>query len=135
MACTGPAVHWQVDRETARRPREGGCFLQLLLQAVPGPRAPAWPQPCCRFCLPTGCRGQHGPAMRRHPRGPGWQEVSTKMKVAPSCPTLYDPMGYTVHGIPQARILEWAAFPFSRGSSRPRDRTQVSCIGGGFFTT
>ena len=39
-----------------------------------------------------------------------------------------------VHGILQARILEWAAIPFSRGSSQPRDRTQVSCIAGGFFT-
>ena len=37
-----------------------------------------------------------------------------------------DPMDYRVHGILQARILEWVAFPFSRGSSQPRDRTQVS---------
>ena len=37
---------------------------------------------------------------------------------------------YTVHGIFQARILEWVAFPFSRGSSQPRDQTQVSCITG-----
>ena len=43
------------------------------------------------------------------------------MKVAQSCPTLCDPMDYTVHGILQARILEWGAvFPFSRGSSQPR---------------
>ena len=41
---------------------------------------------------------------------------------------------YTVHGILQARILEWVAFPFSTGSSQPRGRTQVSCIAGGFFT-
>ena len=40
-----------------------------------------------------------------------------------------------VHGIFQARILEWVAFPFSRVSSQPRDRTQVSCIAGGFFTS
>ena len=39
-----------------------------------------------------------------------------------------------VHGIFQARILEWGAFPFSRGSSLPRDRTQVSRIAGRFFT-
>ena len=45
-----------------------------------------------------------------------------------SCPTLCDPMDYTVHGILQARIMEWVAFPFSKGSSKPRDRTQVSCI-------
>ena len=44
-------------------------------------------------------------------------------------------MYYTVHGILQARILEWVAFPFSRGSSQPRDRTQVSHIAGGFFTS
>ena len=41
---------------------------------------------------------------------------------------------WTVHGILQARILEWVAFPFSRGSSQPRDPTQVSHIEGGFFT-
>ena len=38
------------------------------------------------------------------------------------------PMGYTVHGILQVRILEWVTFPFSRASSQPRDRTQVSHI-------
>ena len=43
-------------------------------------------------------------------------------------------MDYTVHRILQARILEWIAFPFSRGSSQPRDWTQFSCIAGGFFT-
>ena len=43
-------------------------------------------------------------------------------------------MDYTVHGILQARIREWVAFPFSSGSSQPRDRTRVSCVAGGFFT-
>ena len=42
---------------------------------------------------------------------------------------------YTVHGILQARTLEWVAFPFSSGSSQPRDRTQVSRISGRFFTS
>ena len=42
---------------------------------------------------------------------------------------------YTVHGILQARILQWVAVPFSRGSSQPRDRTQVSHTAGGFFTS
>ena len=41
----------------------------------------------------------------------------------------------TVHGILQARLLEWVAFPFSRGSSQPRDRTEVSRIAGRFFTS
>ena len=49
--------------------------------------------------------------------------------------TLCDPMDYTVHGILQARILEWVAFLFSRGSSQPRDRTQISHTAGRFFTS
>ena len=48
---------------------------------------------------------------------------SMKVKVAQSCPTLCDPMYYTVHGILQARLLEWIAFPFSRRSSQPRDQS------------
>ena len=55
------------------------------------------------------------------------------MKVAHSSPTFCNPMDYIVHGILQARILEWVAFPFSRGSSQPRDQTQVSHTAGGFF--
>ena len=51
------------------------------------------------------------------------------------CRILCDPMDYTVHGILQARILEWVAFPFSRGSSHPGERTQVSCLVGRFFTS
>ena len=57
-----------------------------------------------------------------------------KEKITQSCPALCDPMVYTVHGILQAKILEWIPIPFSRGSSQPRDQTQVSCIAGGFFT-
>ena len=59
---------------------------------------------------------------------------SVKEKVTQSSPTLCNPMDYAVHGILQARILGWVAFPFSRGSSQPRACTQVSCIAGGFFT-
>ena len=44
-------------------------------------------------------------------------------------------MDYAVHGILQARTLEWVAFPFSGELSQPRDRTQVSRIAGGFFTS
>ena len=43
------------------------------------------------------------------------------LKVTQSCPTLCDPMYYTVPGILQARILEWVAYPFSSGSSQPRN--------------
>ena len=58
-------------------------------------------------------------------------ESESRLVASDSC----NPMDYTVHGILQARILEWEAFPFSRGSSQPRDRTQVSKIAGGFFTS
>ena len=61
------------------------------------------------------------------------------MLVTQSCPTLGDPMdrsppGSPVHETFQARILEWVAISFSRGSSQPRDRTQVCCTAGRFFT-
>ena len=59
--------------------------------------------------------------------------------VPQSCLTLChsmdcSPPGSSVHGILQAKILEWVAMPFSRGSSRPRDQIQVSCIVGRVFT-
>ena len=66
--------------------------------------------------------------------GLGYTIRTVKVKVAQSCPTVCDPMDYTVHGILQARILEWVAFPFSRGSSQHGDRNQVPRIAGGFFT-
>ena len=70
--------------------------------------------------------GQHG-------------ETPEPVLVAQLCLTLCDPMycsppGSSVHGILKARILEWIAISFSRGSSQPRDQTQVSCIAGRFFT-
>ena len=61
--------------------------------------------------------------------------VLVKVKVIQSYLTLCDPMDHIVHGILQTRILGWVTFPFSRGSSQPRDRAQVSCIAGGFFTS
>ena len=62
-------------------------------------------------------------------------ECEVKVKVAQLCPTLCNPMDYTVHRILQARILEWIVFPFSRGSSQLRDQAQVSHIAGGLFTS
>ena len=60
------------------------------------------------------------------------------MQFAQSCPTLCDPVDCSapcssIHGILQARILKWVAISFSRGSSGPRDRTQVFCIAGRCF--
>ena len=72
-----------------------------------------------------------------------WTELSIFnmcVLVAQLCPTLCNlmvcsPSGSSVHRILQARILEWIAISFSRGSSHPRDRTQVSCTAGRFFTS
>ena len=66
------------------------------------------------------------------------RKVKVKVKVK-SCPTLCDPMdgsliGSKIHGVFQARILEWAAISFSRGSFHPRDRTWVFCIADRHFT-
>ena len=62
-------------------------------------------------------------------------DLEVSVKVTQSCPTLCNPMDYTVHGILQTRILEWVAVPFSGGSSQLRDQTQVSCIATGFLTS
>ena len=60
-------------------------------------------------------------------------------EVTQSCPTLWNPVdcslsGSSVHGVFQARVLEWIAISFSRGSSRPRNRTRISRIAGRCFT-
>ena len=65
--------------------------------------------------------------------------LTNESEVAQSCPTLCNPMdyslpGFSVHGIFQARVPEWVVISFSRGSSRPRDQTQVSRIAGRHFT-
>ena len=71
-------------------------------------------------------------AQRLHISYVKWRSESVTCS-AQSCPTLCDPMAYgppgsSVHGVLQARILEWVAIPFSRGPSPSRDRTHVSCI-------
>ena len=66
-------------------------------------------------------------------------KLKVKVLAAQPCPTLCDPIdcsppGSSIHGILQARILEWVVVTFSRGSSQPRDQTWVSCIAARFFT-
>ena len=62
------------------------------------------------------------------------QLIYMKVKVTQSCPMFCDPMDCTVHGTLQAKILGWvASVPFSRGSSQPRDRTQVPHIAGRLY--
>ena len=56
-------------------------------------------------------------------------------KLLQLCPTLCDPMDFSVHEALQAKILEWVAISFSRGSSQPRDRATSLALAGRFFTT
>ena len=83
------------------------------------------------LCLPRSLVSEFLQLRESHSSVYSWSRPLTqkvKVKVAQSCPTLCDPMYFL-----QARILEWAAFPFSKGSSQPRDWTLVSRIASGFF--
>ena len=69
----------------------------------------------------------HSSTTKLRPPAPSPTRLSTpsvKVKVAQLCPTLCNPMDYTVYGILQARIQEWVAFPFSRESSQPRIKSR-----------
>ena len=91
------------------------------------------------YCSPPGS-SVHAILQARIPE---WVVISipgdlSQSEVAQLCPTLCDPMdcslpGSSIHGILQARVQEWVAISFSRGSSRPRDRTRVSRIPGRRF--
>ena len=84
------------------------------------------------------------PSTGSHRVGHYWSDLAaaaapSESEVAQSCPTLCDPMdcslsGSSVHGIFQARVLEWVAISFSRVSSQSRDRTLVSCTADRHFT-
>ena len=76
-----------------------------------------------------------GASYKWYPTVSVWTYYESESASCSACLTLCDPMDYTVHGILQARILQWVAFPFSRGSSQPRDWTQVSYTAGRFFTS
>ena len=95
--------------------------------------------PCSPKGMANGCflHSLSSPAITA-----GGGSICWMVEIADGCVISYwygNPMdcslpGSSVHGILQARILEWVAVPFSRGSSQSRNRTQVSCIAGGFFT-
>ena len=94
--------------------------------------------------FPTRGSNEHlpmSPALQVNsfPTEPAGKPHIPHSEVAQSCPTLCDPTdcslsGSSVHGIFQARVLEWIAISFSRGSSQPRNRTRVSRIAGRCFT-
>ena len=89
--------------------------------------------------FPRRCRSRWSQVEKQAEGFRGSSEGSESLLVAQSCLTLCNPMdcgspSSSVHGILQARILEWVAIPFSRESSQPRDWTQVSSNAGRFFT-
>ena len=96
------------------------------------PVAPSWRG------KPSGCHHSSFHYVSEKLTGLPWalqHSSPVEVLVTQSPPTLCDPMdrsppGSSVHGIPQARILEWVAMHFSRGSSQPRDWTLVSCTAG-----
>ena len=107
-------------------------------------RSPRWYQN-----LPNSQR-ERGARWKEHARGKEYKFASSVLPSLPcaycccsdamSCPILCDPMDYSppgssVHGISQARILEWVAISSSTGSSPHRDQTWMSCLAGRFFTT
>ena len=77
--------------------------------------------------------GNKGTDVSNHLKKKKKKLAFVKVKVAQPSPALCNPVAHTVPGILQASILEWVAFPFSRGSSQPRAQSGVSCIAGGFF--
>ena len=76
--------------------------------------------------MPGGLKAGGGRKTGQSPAHTLISGIWLQVKVTQLCPTLCDPVDYTVHGILQARILEWVTFFFSRASSKPRDQTQVS---------
>ena len=90
---------------------------------------------CTRVCKVQSIKGARGPYHTQGHRLSGRKALERKKEseVTQSCPTFCDPVdwslpGSSIHGIFQARVLEWVAISFSRGSSWPRDRTPVPCI-------
>ena len=100
------------------------------------PRSPSIP--CPSLAVLCSIKEQNHGSERSPKRLFVEHNMKSESEVAQSCPSLCDPMdcslpGFSIHGILQARILEWVTISFSRGSSKPRDWTQVSRIGGRRF--
>ena len=98
--------------------------------AMPSSRGPS--QPTDHICVSCdSCIA--GSFLATEPVGKLYMQSEAKWKSLSHAQLFVTP--WTVYGIPQARIMEWVAFPFSRGFSQPRDQTQVSHIAGEFFTS
>ena len=132
LSCNSPSKNTEVGSHSLLQgifPTQGSLHCRQTLYCLSHQRSPfIW---VLMQIIPSPKNTQCHIVISKVASGSIWSEV----KVVQLCLTLCDPMDYTVHGILQARILEWVTFPFSRGSSQPRDRTQVFCIAGGFFTS
>ena len=118
------------------------CCLWWCLQLVSPVRQPigvlfqghSWVSALAHSCPLLCCNNRQRPpsiVLHSHPQVPDPKVKSESHSVKSDS---FDRMDYAVHGILQARILEWVGFPFYRGSSQPRDQTQLSHIAGRFFT-
>ena len=108
-----------------------GILQARILEWVAMPSSRGSSRPRDWTCVSCGSCIAGGFFTTEPPEKP--ERFGVKDQVTQLCTSLCDPMDYTGHGILQARILEWVAFSFSRGSSQLRDQTQVSCIAGRFF--
>ena len=116
---------------TLCNPTDGRLHQARMLEWVAFPFSRGRPTPGIASRSPT----LQVDSLPAEPQGKSHQGHESESEVAQSCPTVCDPKdcslpGSSVHGIFQARILEWVAIFFSRGSSQRRDRTQVSLIVG-----
>ena len=123
----------QPSREPLLPPRRPGLHCALLPLLIKGSRVSLAPdlQVQVKNVTPLLPPDRYTHISIRH---------NEKVLDTQSCMTLRGSMDYNlpgspVHGISQARILEWVAMPFFRASSQPRDQTQVSCFAGRIFTT
>ena len=129
--CPTLATLWTVAHQT---PLSTGFPRQEYWSGLPFPSSGDLPDPGTKAACPTlaGRLFTAEPAEKSYIYI--WSEVKWS-EVPQSCPTLCDPMdcslpGSSIHGILQARVLEWVAVCFSRRSSQPRDQTRVSRIAG-----
>ena len=117
-------------------------YLPVLFDPVLGQhdllgKAPDWVVLLAHSVSPSPLRAWSDNCLVCHPfpsmAHSAWYVVDVKVKVSQSCLTLCDPVDYTFHGILQARILEWVAFPFSEDLSNPGNEPRSSALQVGYL--
>ena len=124
------AFHGPLGNSAKRAPRSlpGSDGLRAHLEWPPGSHLQRQLLKAREGQDPAGPR--RGPGTHRLPDSPVWVDARLHPLLA-GRPEAHP----RAKAVLEARILQWAAVPFSRGSSGPRDQTRVSCTAGGFFTT